>query len=286
MKTLVIWTNWDGFAVQLKNHVLDALTELNCEWRECHVSDMVAASREFQPVMNMVFHPSPDILRYRPQLAQLHGHKLWWTMEDPYECDVTFAMLDEFYYLFTSDPNTAEALRRQSPGHKIVYVPHACNPRAHRPLAEVPYDYRSDILFVGNAYRSRLKFFREHADEFRSHMVTIIGVGYRGLHGYSHQRLIHGHISEPEMVKYINGAKLVLNLHRQNDDLDMANAHQIAASGYNNRYYEVAACGARQLVYGRGDTHVLEPEQTAGWTQKHSYVARLSEHYINLLDRP
>jgi spore maturation protein CgeB len=69
--------------------------------------------------------------------------------------------------------------------------------------------------------------------------------------GYQNQRVIHGHISEPEMVKYINGAKMVLNLHRQNADLDMANSRKIEPSSFNNRFYEVMACGAPQIVVGR-----------------------------------
>lgn len=198
-------------------------------------------------------------------------------MEDPYESDIVFDLLPYFYYIFTSDENTAEALKKEATANLIQYVPHACNPRVHKPM-EVPYEYRSDIVFVGNAYESRLNFFQDHAEEYHDKMVTIIGVGYRGLDGYQNQRVIHGHISEPEMVKYINGAKLVLNLHRQNKDLDMANKRGIEPSSYNNRTYEVAACQKEQLIVGR-------PLGFSFDIQKDSYKARLVKYYLPLLKK-
>lgn len=285
VKTLVVYFNLDGFAVQLKNHLEDALDELQIEWKECHISELPQVSDSFQPTMSIFFHPNKSIYDNLSLIQELKGHKLLWSMEDPYESDLTFDMLPYFYYIFTSDENTAEQLKKENGPNQIFYVPHACNPKAHKPM-EVPYEYRSDILFVGNAYESRLKWFQDHAEEYKDKMVTLIGVGYRGLDGYQNQRVIHGHISEPEMVKYINGAKLVLNLHRQNTDLDMANSRKILPSSFNNRYYEVGACNRTQLVVGRDDpfeSSVMDQESNERWVQENSYKARLVEFYLPLL---
>lgn len=282
MKTLLVYFNVDGFAVQLKNHIEDALEELEIEWKECYIEDLVEVSEAFQPTMHLFFHPNKRIYDYLEQIKELKGHKLLWSMEDPYESDLTFDMLPYFYHIFTSDENTAEALKKESTNNAIFYVPHAYNPKVHKPM-DVPYEYKSDILFVGNAYESRIKYLQEHAEEFKDKMVTLIGVGYRGLDSYQNQRVIHGHISEPEMVKYINGAKLVLNLHRQNSDLDMANSRKIEPSSHNNRFYEVFACGRRQIVVGRGETweETGNPEHMKNQT----YKARLKEFYLPLLKK-
>ena len=283
MKTLFVYHNLDGFIVSLQRHVTAALDELQIEWRECYIKDVAEASREFQPVMTLFFHPNHKTYMYMDVIRGLGGHKLAWSMEDPYESDLTFDMLSCCFYIFTSDENTAEALEKEVLGEgRVFYVPHACNPKVHRPM-QVPYEYRSDILFVGNAYKSRLKYFRDCAQDYKNKMVTIIGVGYRGLDGYQHQRVIHGHISEKEYVKYINGANLVLNLHRQIDDVDIANKRRIPAGHLNNRFYEVMACGKPQLVIGRGDRWKSAPKLHEFDPEKESYKARLVEFYLPLL---
>lgn len=283
MKTLLVYFNLDGFAVQLKNHIEDALDELEIEWKECYIEDVAQVSASFSPTMHIFFHPNQTIYKNLEVIKNLKGHKLLWSMEDPYESDITFDLLPYFYYVFTSDENTAEALKKESTSNHIQYVPHACNPKVHKPM-DVPYEYKSDILFIGNAYPSRIKWFQDHAEEYRGKMVTIIGVGYRGLDDYQNQRVIHGHISEEEMVKYINGAKLVLNLHRQNSDLDMANSRKIEPSSYNNRFYEVAACRSKQYVVGRGENFITE-EIFPEWLEENTYKARLVEYYLPLLKK-
>lgn len=292
MKTLIVYFNVDAFAVQLKNHLESALDELQIEWKECFIEDVKKVSEKFQPTMHIFFHPNKRIYDFLEIIKDLKGHKLLWDMESPYESDLVFDSAPDIYYIFTSDERTANELQNQVGDQNCVrYVPHACNPKFHKPM-EVPFEYRSDILFVGNAYDSRLKWLQNHAEEFKDKLVTLIGVGYRGLDGYQNQRVIHGHISEGEMIKYINGAKLVLNLHRQNEDLDMANEREIPPSSFNNRYYEVMSCGKPQLVVGRGkdgkdewETSILRYEDLENWQKANSYKSRLVEFYLPLLKK-
>lgn len=282
MKTLLVYSELSGFAIQIKNHIFDALEELQIEARECYIDDVDHVSREFTPTMHIFLHHQTKLYEYLPVIKNLKGHKLLWTMEDPYESDITFDMLEHFYYIFTSDRATAEALKKEAKANHIVYVPHACNPKVHKPQ-EVSWEYKSDYCFVGNAYKSRIKYLQEHAEEFKPSLFRLVGVGYRGLDGYQHQHVIHGHISEPEMVKYLNGAKTNLNLHRMLGDLDMGNKRHIAPEHLNNRFYELAAMGKTQIVEGR-DNMKNEIESVSRMKpEEYSYKARLVTYYLPLL---
>lgn len=281
MKTLLVWYEWSGFAVQIKNHIIDALDELQIEYKECYIEQLGEVSNSFTPTMTIHFHPDKKIYDYLGLIDQTKGHKLLWQMEDPYESDLTFDALLHFYYIFTSDENTADQLKKENKGNNIQFVPHACNPKVHRP-EEVSWEYKSDICFIGNAYESRLKFLQDHAEEYKSKLFRLVGVGYRGLDGYQNQHIIHGHINEETMVRYINGTKFALNLHRQNSDLDMANNRNIQPKGMNNRFYEIWACGKTQLVWGRGENFTWDRDYKEAH-KDHSYKQRLIEHYLPLL---
>jgi len=101
--------------------------------------------------------------------------------------------------------------------------------------------------------------------------------------GYMNQRVIHGHTSEDDLVRYYNGSKLVLNLHRLNSDLDMANSRKLVPKSLNNRFYEAAACGKNQLVTGRGVEWMHNPYTDGFNPEEHSYKRRLVDFYTNLL---
>ena len=283
MKTLLVVSNEDGFIVTIQRKIEKALDELQIEWKTCFLEDTYEVSKQFQPAMTLFFHPNHKIYKYKDEIKDLKGHKLMWSMEDPYESDITFDMADYIYYIFTSDEGTAEALKKERGSkNKIFYVPHACDPDIHKAM-EVDYDHKSDVLFIGNAYDSRIKYFQEHAEKYKHLMVTIIGVGWRGMYGYENQRIMHTHVSEPELVKYYNGAKTILNLHRQNSDLDMANSRKLAPVSYNNRFYEIASCGKEQLVVGRGKDFTFNPYTDDFDAQSNSYTKRLSEFYTPIL---
>lgn len=284
MKTLLVYSELSGFAIQIKNHIYDALEELQIEVKECYIDDVAKASEAFQPTMHMFLHHQHKLYEKLDVIKNLKGHKLLWTMEDPYESDVTFDMLPHFYYIFTSDQNTAEALKKEAPGNNIQYVPHACNPKVHKPMP-VTWEYKSDACFIGNAYESRLQYFQKHMSMWEGDLLRLIGVGYRGLDGLGEHHVIHGHISEPEMVKYINGTKMALNLHRMAGDLDMGNKRGIKPRHLNNRFYEIAAIGKPQTVEGRDEMKEEIESISQLWPEDYSYKARLIKHYLPLLKK-
>jgi len=285
MKTLVVFFNHDGHIRNLERHITDAMTDLAIEHEVCYIEEFPKKSREYEPILTLFFHPNKLIYNYKSAIEKLKGHKLLWDMESPYESDIVFDMLPLIHYMFISDEATVDMLKKDNPTNEIFYVPHACDPKIHKPIEpeEIPYEYKSDFVLIGNAYESRIKWLQENREMFKGNLLTVIGVGYWGLEGFHNQRFIRHHVSEEECVKYYNGAKTVLNLHRINTDLDMANERGIAPKHLNNRFYEVAAMGRPQIIEGRGTMteeakriNTLKPEE-------YSYTARLKEFFVPLL---
>lgn len=281
MKTLLVYFNVDSFAIQLRDNVISALKEMRIEHRVCHITSLERETKDFEPVMTILFHPNNLYHEYADLIKDTKGHKLVWSMEDPWEIELTRTILNNgVYYAFTFDELSANTLDKEFP-NRVKFVPHACNPKIHHTY-DYDYIHRSDVLFIGNAYPSRIDWFIKNAPKFKNKYVTIIGVGYRGMPGYEKQNIIDGHVDPDEMFKYISGAKLVLNLHRQKDDLNVAKSDLDPVS-YNNRYYEVASIGKKQLLVGRGEDHEFKPKNVGKFRKENSYKKRLEDNYLNLI---
>jgi spore maturation protein CgeB len=129
----------------------------------------------------------------------------------------------------------------------------AVNPAKYRPV-NVPPKYRSDICFVGSAFPVRLHFFDQMTPFLLKKRFIIIGQWWERLKNFDHlkHRIHNDPIPPSEVVKYYNGAKIVLNIHRtQNDRRD--NHRNLPAYSPNNRTFEIAACRSFQLLSCRRD---------------------------------
>lgn len=281
----MVWFNWDGHIKVIEKDILMAFDELQIQYETCYWEEYESKSKEYDPVVTLFFHPNQNIYKIIPFINEAKGHKLLWDMESPYESDIVFDMLPHIHYIFCSDKATVEQLKKENYGNEIFYVPHACNPKIHKPIDsdDIPHEYKSDYVLVGNAYKSRIDFLKEHKDMFKGKILTVVGVGYWGLPGFKNQNFIKHHVSQEECILFYNGAKCVLNPHRTNSDLDMANKRGIVPEHLNNRFYEVSAIGKPQFVHNRDQMkdeieaiQKLKPDQ-------YSYVARLKEFYVPLL---
>ncbi|MBI3812906.1 MAG: glycosyltransferase, partial [Nitrospinae bacterium] len=133
------------------------------------------------------------------------------------------------------------------------YLPQACSPDVHRkiPLADEEKKlYSSDISFMGAGYHNRRIFFQGLMDfdfkiwgtewDYASPLAKLIQKGGERL-------------SPEEYVKIFNGSKINLNLHSSSyhDDVDPE------GDFVNPRTFELAACGAFQLVDYRSELDSL-----------------------------
>lgn len=136
--------------------VLDAFAALQYQYCETNFAEMVQVAEEWQPQLTVAFHPylpTFDVAAW----SKIGGHKALWTMEDPWEIDHTRAYAHLFGYVLTSDGGAARLLKRD--GVNALHLPHGAMQYLYYP-EEVGHEYKTDLCFVGNAYPSRLRFFR------------------------------------------------------------------------------------------------------------------------------
>lgn len=125
-----------------------------------------------------------------------------------------------------------------------LYLPLAASPKFHKPIELSPADQRkfgSEISFMGAGYPNRRVAFRELV----SRDFKIWGNEWDGDHVLTPLVQLKGaRVTPEECVKIFNATKINLNLHSS------VQVDELVAGGdfVNPRTFELAACGAFQLV--------------------------------------
>lgn len=133
-----------------------------------------------------------------------------------------------------------------------LYLPLAAEPAVHKPLELAPADKRrfgAELSFMGAGYPNRRSAFR-HLARFG---LKIWGTEWDGDANLAPFVQMQGRrVSTEDGVKIFNAATINLNLHSS------VNPDEVVSGGdfVNPRTFEIAACGAFQLV----DTRSLMPE--------------------------
>lgn len=196
---------------------------------------------------------SPQVLAILKKL----GHKIvTWQVDDPYIVDAVTPLAKYFDYMFTVDTSTLEIYKKDCP--RVYYLPLACNPKLHRKI-EVEGKYLSDFCFIGTPFKNstRLKILESLVETFGESYRLLVGGSFVIKEVWENfkyfERLRNNIIGEivnrEETVKYYNGAKINLNLHRGSlgSVLDK-NENQIIARSPCERTFVLAGCGAFQLM--------------------------------------
>lgn len=128
-----------------------------------------------------------------------------------------------------------------------LYLPLAAQPDFHKPVELSSIDRRkfgSDVSFMGAGYPNRRIAFRELVN----HDFKIWGTEWEGDHVLEPLVQMGGaRVSPEDCVKIFNATQINLNLHSS------INADELVSHGdfVNPRTFELAACGAFQLVDNR-----------------------------------
>jgi spore maturation protein CgeB len=233
-------------------------------------------------VMNGLHVVPPDHLEQIDAIRRLGIATAIWFVDDPYVTDHTVSIAPHYDYVFTHERSCLELYR--SLGIKQLH---------HLPLAvhfglfhpeHVPFEYRSDICFIGMAFWNRVQLFDELAPYLKDKKVIIGGGLWERMTRYSQVSnfVRDGWIPVPETAKYYNGAKMVINLHRTTEaGKDNLNGINWPAESVNPRTFEMAACGTLQLTDARSELpeHYRDGAEIAVYRDAR-HLIQLMEHYL------
>jgi|YelNatPaOPRAMG01_1025707.scaffolds.fasta_scaffold01671_24 spore maturation protein CgeB len=153
---------------------------------------------------------------------------------------------------------------------KVHFLPFACEPTVHKKSSSS--DERStlnnlDVVFVGTYTQRRSKLIK--ALERARIKVEVYGPYWKYFKRGSN---VHGSVYGPEMVKVFNSAKIVLNIHVE-DDLPYK---------VNMRVFEATGCGTLLLT---DEPYGLEKHFNIGSEivvyNSESELIRATKHYLN-----
>jgi len=153
-----------------------------------------------------------------------------------------YAPLYDFFAVIQEDPFLGELEAVGQPN--ALYLPLAADPQFHRPLDLTPGERRTwgaQVGFMGAGYPNRRRAFRHLAH----HDFKIWGTEWEGDSALARRVQMQGRrVSPEECVKIFNATLVNLNLHSS------VQAERLVSGGdfVNPRTFELAACGAFQLV--------------------------------------
>jgi spore maturation protein CgeB len=258
--------------------------------------DLPLECLDFKPdlLLHTVGRLSPRVLK---ALRQIKVKTAVWFLDDPQEIDFT-AQKGLFYdHVFTVEDNCVAA-HRQAGSKNAAFLPLGCFPPVNKKLESVEDKYKSDICFVGVAFPDRVAFFDEQADFLKDHSVKIIGGGPNIGSGADPwfwkrklkrldvlEKFVIDEVAFPEeAAKYYNGAKINLNIHRGAVDERFAhgNSAGILPRGISGRTFEIAGCGAFQLIdQKRADytRHFTPDKELVSFSDAADFQAKV-KHYL------
>lgn len=173
-----------------------------------------------------------------------------WLVDDPYRLKTHYHLVKPYSFVLTQEESCVPFYRKM--GKPSFHLPLAVNLEKYGPLPSVPQKYRSDICFIGSGFPVRILMIDKLAPFLRNKDFLLIGQWWHRLKSYSQLRhcIINKPVPPEEVLKYYNGAKIVLNIHRTPNDRH-ENFKNLPAITPNNRTFEIAGCRAFQLTSAR-----------------------------------
>lgn len=228
-------------------------------------SDPVAAiAKSSRPdwvlVLNGVVLPLEQIQEIRQQGIKT---AVWFT-DDPYYTDWTAEIAPNYDVVFTLELSCVQFYRSLN-CQQVYYMPFAVDPVQYAPKP-VEYAYHSDICFFGTAYWNRVAVIDELAPHLADYNFVIGGWWWDRLKNY--KKLASGiqlgtWLQPMETSAYYNGAKIVLNIHREaEDDSINHNGRKVPAHSMNPRTFEINGCASLQMIDSRQElAHSYVPDK-------------------------
>ncbi|TQR44842.1 CgeB family protein [Paenibacillus popilliae] len=263
---------------------------------QCHESKIFLLNRApFQQLL-------PDIREFRPEFVlTICGPRSFlpvdqvrsirrmgipigvWFVDDPYAIDNALQVAAEYDIIFTIDSGCVPYYERHG-CKRVHHLPLGTDTDIFRPFNAHP-SYESDICFIGTGYDNRLRMMQQMLKELDPGLhVKLVGHFWDTVNwsGGCIPHLRTKWVNFSETPRYYNGAKLVLNIHRSEDDT-LIDKNKTGAPGYtiNNRTFDIAACRRAQIIDYRPDLHMFyEPGEELLCFESPKECAELIHTYL------
>ncbi|WP_433943957.1 CgeB family protein [Paenibacillus sp. SN-8-1] len=238
--------------------VISALEEVAAACIVTQAAEMLAQAAWVRPdlvlVMNGLHVFPPEHAAHIDELRAMGIRTAVWFVDDPYLSDDTVSLALHYDEVFTHEL-AGVTLYKEIGCRNVHYLPLAASTDLFRPQPVQP-QYQYDICFIGNAFWNRVELFDSMASFLEGKRVLIAGGFWDRLSNMEKLAscVQHGWIDPEETVRYYNGAKIVINIHRPTQaGQDNRNSRNLAGRSINPRTYEISACGAFQITDIRED---------------------------------
>ncbi len=241
------------------------------------VSQAILAKVEtFEPDLVLALAQAPLSRQALKRLRRDNVATAMWFVEDfrLFTYWRAFAPHYDFFAVIQKEPFLDQL--REMGVENALYLPLAALPSFHEPQTLSPVEQRkfgSDVSFVGAGYPNRRVAFRRLMGlDFKIWGSDWEGEGVLR----KHIQLDGARVSSQEMVKIFNAARINLNLHSS------VQADEAVTQGdfVNPRTFELAACGAFQLVDRRGlMPELFGPDELAVFSAMDDLLERI-EYFL------
>jgi spore maturation protein CgeB len=178
-----------------------------------------------------------------------------WLVDDPYHTDMSRITAPHYDSVFTHEINCV-SFYQDLGCPQVHYLPLATSIQSYAPRKVDP-PFQMDICFIANGFGNRVAFIDQVAPFLAQKKTFIAGWWWDRLSNYEllkdKIKLNSQWMPPDETSSYYNGAKIVVNLHRSDQDPLNFNSTGIAGHSINPRTYEICATGAFQLTDSRVD---------------------------------
>ena len=185
-------------------------------------------------------------------------------------------LYDRFFVIQGS--GLLKELREQ--GHRHAgYLPMACMPGIHRPLALGPDErlqFGAAVSFMGSAYANRIRFFEKLVPDLqRDFKLWGTHWGDSPVLTPYHQKTPESYLSDETIVKIYNASAINLNHH--SDDQDGSHLDYL-----NPRAFEIPACGGFQLIDRRDElASLFAPDEVVAYDNLEDLRRRIAYFSIH-----
>ncbi|MFP7736300.1 glycosyltransferase [Priestia aryabhattai] len=261
MKVLYIYSGYGGIYSYLEEWIIEAFKEKKFEiitvFSSTSVKEVIEISKNHS--LSFVF----TLMGANINKLLLEFLEKWkvpffiWLTEDPFYIDKSLRVINDKNVILTIDFGAYEFYN--SRGYKnIFYLPLGTNPSVFKKKEPDEY-YKSDILILGYPYPSRVNLAKLILEN-TNYKLTLVGKGWRNQIPKNLQRLKHLCIIDkwvPPLLatSFYNGAKIVINHHRETNFIHNQNSLHVQSKSINNRTFDISSCGAFQLIDYKEDLY-------------------------------